>query len=94
MKLLVMLACVALSSTAFAECGTNGRGTTACNNGQTAGGYNANTGNAWKSQKNQAGVTSTETSRGGQAKTINGKGVYKSPTGKTCYRGAHSQGCN
>ncbi len=94
MKLLAFLACTAPSSSAFTECGTNGRGVAACNNGQTASGYNANTDSAWKAQKNQAGVTTTETSRGGQGKNINGKGLYKSPNGKTCYRGAHSQRCN
>ncbi|MEM5460741.1 hypothetical protein VSR69_38865 [Paraburkholderia phytofirmans] len=94
MKILFMLICVVASSTAFAECVTNARGVTACNNAQAAGGYNANTGNAWKAQKNQNGVTTTQTSKGGEARTKNGKGVYKSPSGKTCYRSANSQGCN
>jgi hypothetical protein len=94
MKMLVMLLCMLFASGAFAECATNGRGVAACGNGQTAGGYNANTGNAWKAQKNQAGVTTTQTSKGGEAKTKNGNGVYKSPSGKTCYRTANSRGCN
>jgi hypothetical protein len=93
-KILVILACVALSSNAFAECTTNARGATVCNNGQAAGGYNPKTGNAWKAQKNQAGVTTTQTSKGGEAKTKNGKGVYKSPSGQTCYKGANNRGCN
>jgi Tfp pilus assembly protein PilX len=75
MKILVMPACVVLSSSAFAECTTSSTGRTVCNNGQTAAGYNPNTGNAWKAQKNQAGVTTTRTSKGGEAKTRNGK-VY------------------
>ena len=83
-----------LSSGAFAECAKNARGVTVCGNGQTAGGYNPNTGNAFKSQKNQAGVTTTQTSKGGEAKTINGKGVYRSPSGKTCYKTAQSHGCD
>src|ERR1700761_5053614 len=94
MKTLVILACAVLCSNAYAECATNARGETVCGNGQTAGGYNRNTGNAWKSQKNQAGVTTTQTSRGGEAKTKNGNGVYKSPSGQTCYRTANSRGCN
>lgn len=94
MKVLFVLIAFALSSNVFAECTTNARGMTECNNGQAAGGYNANTGNAWKAQKNQNGVTTTQTSKGGEAKTKNGKGVYKSPSGKTCYRSANSQGCN
>jgi hypothetical protein len=69
MRVLVMLACVMLSSSAFAECTTNARGVAVCNNGQAAGGYNPNTGNAFRAQKNQAGVTTTQTSRGGEAKT-------------------------
>ncbi|MFM0205720.1 hypothetical protein PQR53_38635 [Paraburkholderia fungorum] len=44
MRILVMLACVMLSSSAFANCITNARGMTECNNGQTAGGYSPNTG--------------------------------------------------
>jgi hypothetical protein len=51
MKILFMLICVVLSSNAFSECVTNARGMTECNNGQAAGGYNANTGNAWKGSK-------------------------------------------
>src|ERR1700709_2110251 len=85
MKILLMLVCIVIQTNAFAECATNARGTTECSNGQTAGGYNPNTGNAWKAQKNQNGVTTTNTSKGGEAMTKNGKGVYKSPSGKTCY---------
>jgi hypothetical protein len=94
MKVLFMVLGIALSSSVFAECVTNARGMTECNNGQAAGGYNPNTGNAWKSQRNANGVATTTTSKGGEAKTKNGKGVYKSPSGKTCYRTANSQGCN
>jgi hypothetical protein len=94
MKVVLILACLVVYSSAFAECGTNMRGATACSNGQTVGGYNPNTGNAWKAQKNQAGVTTTQTSKGGEAKTVNGRGVYKGPGGVTCYKGANSHGCN
>ena len=71
----------------------NARGRTVCGNGEEAGGYNARTGNAWKSERNDAGVTTTETRRGGEAKTKNGKGVYKSSSGTTCVRTARNQGC-
>ena len=94
MKTLVILVGLVLSANTFAECMTNSRGVTACGNGQTAGGYNRNTGTAWTSQKNQNGVTTTQTNRGGEAKTMNGKGVVKGPGGKTCYRSANSHGCN
>jgi hypothetical protein len=39
-------------------------------------------------------ATVTQTSRGGRAKTKNGKGVYQSPNGKNCYKTANSHGCN
>ncbi len=82
------------SSHAFAECTTNAFGRTVCSNGEEAGGYNAKTGNAWKSEKNQNGVATTQTSKGGEAKTKNGKGVYRGPNGKKCYKTANHQGCN
>jgi hypothetical protein len=88
--LTVMLA----SSSVYASCYTNALGHVVCNNGQAAGGYNANTGTAWKSQRGQYGVAHTQTSRGGQAMTKNGKGVYKSPNGTNCYKSANSHGCN
>ena len=95
MRILVIILTVMLfSSNVVAECTTNARGRTVCSNGEKAGGYNAKTGTAWKSEKNQAGVTTTQTSRGGEAKTKNGKGVYQSPSGKTCIKTANNQGCN
>jgi hypothetical protein len=94
MKTLVVLMCLMVSSHAFAECATNSRGETVCGNGQAAGGYNRNTGTAWTSQKNQNGVRTTQTNRGGDAQTMNGKGVAKGPGGTTCYRTANSHGCN
>ena len=83
-----------VSTSAFASCYTNARGRVVCNNGEQAGGYNANTGTAWKSERNSNGVATTQTSRGGEAKTKNGKGVYQSPSGKDCYKSANSHGCN
>ena len=94
MKILLLLGCLMISSGAFAECATNSRGETVCGNGATAGGYNRNTGTAWQSQTNQNGVRTTQTNRGGEAKTANGKGVVKGPGGTTCYRTANSHGCN
>jgi len=92
--LFIVLTLMVFSSTAFANCVTNRLGRVVCSNGEAAGGYNPNTGNAWKSSKNQNGVTTTTTSAGGEAKTRNGKGVYKSPNGKNCYKTANSHGCN
>jgi len=46
------------------------------------------------SEKNDAGVTTRKSSRGGEAKTKDGKGVYKAPGGKTCVRTENNQGCN
>jgi len=90
----IILLLMVFSSNVFAECVTNARGRTVCSNGQNAGGYNARTGKAWKSEKNEAGVTTTQTSAGGTAKTKNGKGVYTSPSGKKCIKTANNQGCN
>jgi hypothetical protein len=94
MKTLLILACLMVTSNAFAECATNARGESVCGNGQTAGGYNQNTGKAWSSQKNQNGVRTTQTNRGGEAKTMNGKGVASGPGGTKCYQTANSRGCN
>ncbi|MFM0327467.1 hypothetical protein [Caballeronia glebae] len=93
MKILAMSICVVLSSSAFADCRTSSTGRTICDNGQQAGGYNRNSGTAWKSEQS-GGVTTTQTSKGGEAKTKNGKGIYKSPSGKTCVKTANNQGCN
>ena len=90
----IILTLVLFSSGAYAACYTNALGHVVCNNGEAAAGYNANTGTAWKSQRGQYGVAHTQTSRGGQAMTKNGKGVYKSPSGKNCYKSANSHGCN
>ena len=90
----MFLAVMISSSTAYAACYTNAMGHVVCNNGEAAAGYNARTGTAWRSERNQYGVATTHTSRGGEAKTKNGKGVYKSPNGKDCYKTAHSHGCN
>lgn len=94
MRILALLVCLMTISNAFAECATNSRGETACGNGQAAGGYNRNTGTAWTSQTNQNGVRTTQSNHGGEAKTMNGKGVVQGPGGKTCYRSANSHGCN
>ena len=91
---LVAFTVMVFSSSAFANCVTNERGRVVCGNGSEAGGYNSRTGTAWKSTRNQNGVATTQTSRGGEAKTKNGKGVYKSPSGKDCYKTASSHGCN
>jgi len=93
--LMIIVTLLVFASSALAECTTNARGRTVCSNGEdAAGGVNTRTGTVWKSQQNQAGVTTTETSRGGEAKTRNGKGVYQSPSGKTCVKTANNHGCN
>src|SRR5579862_2171841 len=89
----VLLTLFLFSSNAFANCVTNNRGQVVCSNGSQAGGYNSRTGTAWKSSRNENGVATTQTSRGGMAKTKNGKGVYQGPNGKDCYKTAYSHGC-
>jgi hypothetical protein len=93
-SLLIVLALMVSSPSAFGNCVTNQFGRVVCGNGSEAGGYNSRTGTAWKSERNQNGVATTQTSRGGMAKTKNGKGVYQSPNGKNCYKTANSHGCN
>ena len=91
---LIVLTLILSSSSVHAACYTNALGHVVCGNGESEGGYNRRTGTAWRSERNQYGVATTQTSRGGEAKTKNGKGVYKSPSGKDCYKTAHSHGCN
>ena len=90
----ILLTLMLFASNAHANCVTNMRGRVVCSDGEEAGGYNAKTGTAWKSERNQNGVATTQTSRGGEAKTKNGKGVYHSPSGKDCYKTASNHGCN
>jgi hypothetical protein len=92
--LVIITTLMVFSSSAFANCVTNERGRVVCSNGEDAGRYNSRTGTAWKSTTNQNGVRTSQTNRGGEAKTKNGKGVYQSPNGKNCYKTANSHGCN
>jgi hypothetical protein len=95
MRILVMvLTLMVFSPSAFANCVTNERGRVVCGNSNEAAGYNSRTGTAWKSQKGQYGVAHTQTSRGGNAMTKNGKGVVHTASGKDCYKTANSHGCN
>jgi hypothetical protein len=94
-KILAILACLFFTSGVFAGCVTNLRGKTVCSNGKgEAARYNPNTGTAVKSGTNQKGVTTTQTNRGGEAKTKNGKGVVQGPNGKACVKTRYNQGCN
>jgi hypothetical protein len=92
--ILILISSIGISSNASASCYTNQYGHVVCGNGEEAGGYNSRTGRARKSEKNQYGVATTTTSKGGKAKSKNGKGVYQSPNGKNCYTTANSYGCN
>ena len=91
---LIILTLIVFSTSAFAKCTTNEYGRVECSNGAQAGGFNANTGHVWDSERSQNGIATTQTSRGGRAKTKNGKGVYRSPNGKNCYKTASSHGCS
>jgi hypothetical protein len=93
-NILVVIACWVFSSAALAECTKTPLGRTVCNNGESTGGYNPATGNAWKAETNNAGVTTTQTSRGGEAKTKNGMGAVQGPGGKTCVKTRYNKGCN
>ena len=56
--------------------------------------YNPRTGNAAVSHTNPNGVTTTQTSRGGEAKTRNGMGVAHGAGGTTCVKGKGQGKCN
>jgi hypothetical protein len=84
MKVLLTMACMFFASGLFAQdCIKNKRGETVSKNGQTAAAYNPNTGNAAAAHKNPNGVTTTQTTNGGKAKTANGSGVATGPNGTT-----------
>lgn len=56
--------------------------------------YNSRTGTATAAYTNARGVTTTQNSRGGEAKTMNGKGVVHTAGGTTCVKGAGRGKCN
>jgi hypothetical protein len=89
----MMMACMFLACNVGAECVKNARGKTVCSDGQTAAAANPKTGNAAVAQKNQNGVTTTQTTKGGTAKTKNGMGVAQGPGDETCAKGKNHQGC-
>jgi hypothetical protein len=88
---LLMLCCSAHAIAA--DCVTNRYGKVVCANGEKAVKVNPNTGTAATAQKNANGVTTTNSSKGGTAKTKNGKGVYESPNGTKCVKTARQRGC-
>ncbi len=94
MKISTAIVCMLFASGLFAgqNCYKNARGQTVCN-GQTAVATNSRTGNTAVSHKNQNGVTTTQSTRGGEAKTRNGKGVVQGPNGTTCAKGNNRAGC-
>ena len=93
-QIILLVGCFAFSSLVQAGCATMPNGKVVCGNGQEAGSYNPNTGVAKKSEAGAFGTTHTQTSRGGEAVTKNGKGVVQTPSGKTCVRTRNNQGCN
>jgi hypothetical protein len=95
MRAFVMIACMFFALSVFADdnCYKNLRGETICKNGQTAVAANPHTGNVAVAQKNSNGVTTTQTSKGGEAKTKNGMGVAQGAGGETCAKGKYHEGC-
>jgi hypothetical protein len=93
MKTIFLLMFFASAYVTAADCVTNQYGKVICANGQKAVKVNPNTGTAATAQKNANGVTTTNSSKGGTAKTKNGKGVYESPNGTKCVKTAGQQGC-
>lgn len=95
MRNLAMMACLLLSPSLFGQqnCVKNARGKTVCSDGQSAAAVNPKTGNAAVAQKNQNGVTTGQTSKGGKSKTKNGMGVAQGPGGEDCAKGKNHEGC-
>jgi hypothetical protein len=82
MKPLLMMVGMFLASGLLAQdCVTNLRGQKVCKNDNTAVAVNPNTGNAAVAHKNSNGVTTTQTSYGGEAKSKNGVGVAEGANG-------------
>jgi len=92
-KMMLLVVCSVISSTVLADCVKRPNGKVICSNGEEAGSYNPNTGNARKAEINGNGVTTTQNSRGGQAKTKNGVGVATTANGTTCVKTRNNQGC-
>lgn len=94
-RIMLLAGCVVLSSAALAnaDCVRTATGKVVCGNGQNAGSYNPNTGTVKKTETNDFGVNTTETSRGGRAKTKNGVGVVQTQGGTTCVKTRNNQGC-
>ena len=90
------MACVLLTSSLFAsDYATNARGKKVCSNGQnTAAAVNPNTSTTAVAEKNQNGVTTTQTTNGGKTKTKNEMGVAQR-TRRYCLRkkGKYHEGC-
>ena len=94
MKISLIMACVFLSaSLCQANCAKNARGQTVCGDGQSAAGYNPNTGKGATANKKSNGVTSTQTTRRWQIQDQERKGVAQGPNGTTCAKGANNAGC-
>ena len=91
--LLMVSMCLASCLSAKADCVKNARGKTICGDGTTAASVNPNTGRATVAQKNQNGVTTTQTRNGGTAKTKNGTGVVQGPGGTTCAKTKNNAAC-
>lgn len=94
-RMMLFVGCCVLSSAASAnsDCVRTATGKVVCGNGQNAGSYNPNTGTVKKTETNDLGVKTTETSRGGKAKTKNGVGVVQTPGGTTCVKTRNNKGC-
>ncbi|MCK9622924.1 MAG: hypothetical protein WAV82_08605 [Methylobacter sp.] len=94
-RIMLLAGCFVLSSAAFAnaDCVRTATGKVVCGNGENAGSYNPNTRTVKKTETNDLGVKTTETSRGGEAKTKNGVGVVQTPGGTTCVKTRNNQGC-
>jgi hypothetical protein len=96
MRFISTIALVAmLSGPAYGACTQDASGKINCNGQGYSGKYSGNGHHSRNSDKqtNSFGVTTTQSNRGGELKTKNGRAVYTSPNGKKCYKTANNRGC-
>jgi outer membrane lipoprotein-sorting protein len=79
-----------LAGSAYGACTQDSSGKINCN------GQYSQKAQDWRNsnqQTNSFGATTTQSNRGGEIKTKNGRAVYTSPNGKKCYKTANNRGC-
>ena len=93
MRIISTIALVAmLAGPAYGACRQDSSGKINCN-GQGPSGNRAQNWRNSNQDTNSFGVTTTQSNRGGEFKTKNGRAVYTSPNGTKCYKTENNRGC-